>query len=227
MNPNNSINPSPANFLLREWPIIVVLILPFIALAVAWPSFPAQVPMHFDSHGNVNRYGSPLELLILPGINVLVAIVLYFIPRLDPKKANIVASMPAFRWIRFTIAALLTYIFGITLAASFDPKIDFLPFIAVGLLAMFFGLGLTISKLKQNYMIGIRLPWTLESEDNWNRTHAFAGKLLVPGSLIGTVFALIFQSASLFIAIGVLMVMVVWTVVYSYRIFGEEKRTNR
>ena len=72
-------------------------------------------------------------------------------------------------------------------------------------------------------MIGIRLPWTLESEDNWNRTHAFAGRLWVPGSLIGIVLALIFQSASLFIAFGVLIVMVVWTVVYSYRIFGEEK----
>ena len=223
MNPNKPMNTNSDNFLRREWPIAVALILPFIALAIAWPSLPAKVPMHFDSHGNVNRYGSPMQLLILPGINILVAILLYFIPRIDPKKANIVASMPAFRWIRFTVAALLAYIFAITLATCFNPKLDFLPFIAVGLLAMFFGLGLTISKLKQNYMIGIRLPWTLESEDNWNRTHAFAGRLWVPGSLIGIVLALIFQSASLFIAFGVLIVMVVWTVVYSYRIFGEEK----
>jgi uncharacterized membrane protein len=221
------MNTGSDNFLRREWLLIVVLLLPFIALAVAWPSFPAKVPMHFDSHGNVNRYGSPMELLILPGINILVAILLYFIPRIDPKKANIVASMPAFRWIRFTVAALLTYIFSITLATSFNPKIDFLPFIAVGLLAMFGGVGLAMPKLKQNYMIGIRLPWTLESEDNWNRTHAFAGKLWVLGSLIGIVLALIFQSASIFIAFGVLIVMAVWTGVYSYRIFGEEKKTNR
>jgi uncharacterized membrane protein len=233
MNPNNPINPEPAlslskgsdNFC-RELPLIVVLILPFIALAVAWPSLPAKVPMHFDSQGNVNRYGNPLELLILPGINIFVAILLYFIPRIDPKRANINASMPAFRWIRFTVAALMAYVFAIALATSFNPKLDVTPLIAIGLLAMFFGMGLAMPKLKQNYMIGIRLPWTLESEDNWNRTHVFASKLWVPCSLIGIVLALIFQSASLFIAFGMLIVMVVWTVVYSYRIFGEEKRTN-
>src|ERR1700733_49409 len=232
MNPNNPINrPEPVegsdNFLRREWPLIVLILLPFIALAIAWPSLPALVPMHFDSHGNVNRYGSPLELLILPGINIFVAILLYFIPRLDPKRANIAASMPAYRWIRFSIAALMTYIFAITLATCFNPMLDVTPLIAVGLLAMFLGLGLTLPKLKQNYMIGIRLPWTLESEDNWNRTHAFAGKLLVQGSLIGIALALIFQSPSLFIAFGVLIVMVIWIVVYSYRIFGEEKNENR
>ena len=223
MNTNNPEHSGSGAFFSREWPLIAILLLPFIALAIALPSLPAKVPMHFDSHGNVNRYGSPLELLILPGINVLVAILLYFIPRLDPKRENIMASLPAYRWIRFTVAALLTYIFALTLATCFNPKLDVMPLIAIGLLAMFFGLGLTMPKLKQNYMIGIRLPWTLESEDNWNRTHAFAGKLWVRGSLLGIVLALIFQSASFFIALGVIIMMVVWTGVYSYRIFQEEK----
>ncbi len=225
MNPIS--NPANPTFSLRKESLIfVVLILPFIALAVAWPSLPARVPMHFDAHGNVNRYGSPLELLILPGINVLVAILLYFIPRLDPKKANIMASMSAYYWIRFSVAALLTYCFALTLTTTFNPMLDVMPLIAIGLLGMFCGLGFAMPKLKQNYMIGIRLPWTLESEDNWNRTHAFAGKLWVRGSIIGIVLALIFQSASFFIAVGVIIVMVIWTGGYSYRIFREEKRTT-
>ena len=182
--------------------------------------------MHFDSHGNVNRYGSPLELLILPGMNVLVAILLYFIPRLDPKRANIVASMPAYFWIRFSVATMLTYVFALTLATSFNPKLDVMPLIAIGLLGMFCGLGFAMPKLKQNYMIGIRLPWTLESEDNWNRTHAFAGKLWVRGSIVGIVLALIFQSVSFFIAFGMIILLTVWTMVYSYRLFQKEKRSN-
>jgi uncharacterized membrane protein len=233
MNHNNPANqesamslPKGSGKFLRELPLIVLLILPFIALAVALPSLPTRVAMHFDAHGNVNRYGSPIELFILPGINVLVAILLYFIPRLDPKKANIDASMPAYRWIRVFIAAFFTSVFALTLATSFNPLLDVTPFIAIGLLGLFFGLGFAMPKLKQNYMIGIRLPWTLESEDNWNHTHAFAGKLWVRGSLVGIVLALIFQSASLFIALGVLIVMLIWTGVYSYRIFQEEKKGN-
>ena len=80
--------------------------------------------------------------------------------------------------------------------------------------------------LRKNYIIGIRLPWTLESEDNWNRTHAFAGKLWVRGSLIGIVLAVIFPSVSFFIAFGIVIAMVIWTGVYSYRIFQVEKRTT-
>ncbi|MFI5202117.1 MAG: SdpI family protein [Candidatus Kapaibacterium sp.] len=226
MNYANSMNPNSNNFFRRERLLILVLILPFIALAVVWPSLPARVPMHFDSDGNVNRYGSPLELLILPGISVLVSIVLYFIPRLDPKKANIVASMPAYRWIRFGLAAFFTYIFALMLATTYQPKFDVTPFIGIGLLIMFFGIGLAMPKLKQNYMIGIRLPWTLESEDNWNRTHAFAGKLWPWGAVVGMALALLFQSASLFIALGVLIVMVIWTGIYSYRIFQAAKKEN-
>ncbi len=225
MNHNNTNNPGSGKFL-RELPLIALLILPFIALAIALPSLPDRVPMHFDAHGNVNRYGSPMELMILPGINVLVAILLYFIPRLDPKKANINASMPAYRWIRLFIAAFFTAIFALTLATSFNPMLDAAPLIAIGLLCLFFGLGFAMPKLKQNYMIGIRLPWTLESEDNWNRTHAFAGKLWVRGSLVGMVLALIFQSASIFIAVGTVIVMTIWTGIYSYRIFQEEKKAN-
>lgn len=224
MNTNNPEHSGSGAFFSREWPLIAILLLPFIALAVALPSLPAKVPMHFDSQGNVNRYGTPIELLILPGISVLVAILLYFIPLLDPKKANITASMPAYRWIRFSVAALLTYIFALTLATSFNPKLDVTPLIAVGLLAMFFGLGFTMPNLKQNYMIGIRLPWTLESEDNWNRTHAFAGKLWPWGAAVGMVLVALFSSISLFIAVGVLIVLVLCTGVYSYRIFAEAKK---
>jgi uncharacterized membrane protein len=222
MNPApNTANPTFS--LRRELLLVVVLILPFIALAVIWSSLPERVPMHFDAHGNVNRYGSPFELLILPGMNVLVAIILYFIPRLDPNRANIVASMPAYFWIRFSIATLLSYVFAITLDRSFNPDLDVLPFITIGVLGLFFALGFAMPKLKQNYMIGIRLPWTLESEDNWNRTHAFAGKLWMRGSLVGIVLALIFQSASFFIALGTVITMMIWTGVYSYRLFQKEK----
>src|ERR1019366_8599865 len=148
MNPSSS-PANPTFSLRRELLLVVVLILPFIALVVAWPSLPARVPMHFDSHGNVNRYGSPLELLILPGMNVLVAILLYFIPRLDPKRANIVASMPAYFWIRFSVATMLTYVFALTLATSFNPKLDVMPMIAIGFFGLFFFLVFSKPKLKK------------------------------------------------------------------------------
>jgi uncharacterized membrane protein len=218
--------PHTKHFFRSEWLLLLVLILPFLALALVWPSLPALVPMHFNAHGNVNRYGSPMELLILPGINILVAILLYFIPQLDPKRANIAASMPAYFWIRFLLATLFTYIFGLMLVTTFRPAFDVTPLIAIGVLALFFGLGFAMPKLKQNYLIGIRLPWTLESEENWNRTHAFAGKLWPWSSLTGMALVLLLPSASLFIAVGVVIGMLIWSAIYSYRIFRRERNAR-
>ncbi|MDP4199719.1 MAG: SdpI family protein [Bacteroidota bacterium] len=217
MNPTN-----PSSLFRREWPTALVVLLPFVVFVIIWPSLPAQVPMHVDSHGIVNRYGIPIELLILPGINLLVAILLYFIPRIDPKQANIAASLPAYRWIRFAIAAFLTCVFGRMLATTLNPTFDAMPFIGIGLLVLFCMLGFLMPKLKQNYLIGIRLPWTLDSEENWRRTHAFAGKWWVRGSLLGIVLSLVFQSISFFIAFGTLIVLVISTVIYSYRLFRRE-----
>ncbi|HET6401777.1 MAG TPA: SdpI family protein [Candidatus Kapabacteria bacterium] len=222
MEPNNLTYPTRSWW--REWPVVLALLAPFVTLAIVWPSLPARVPMHFDANGNVNRYGSPLELLVLPGISVLVSIVLYFIPRLDPKKANIMASMPAYRWIRFELAVFFTYIFALMLATMFQPNFDATPLIAFGVLSLFFGIGFMMPKLKQNYMIGIRLPWTLESEDNWNRTHAFAGRLWPWGAVVGMILVALFPSISLFIAVSVLIALLLWTGVYSYRMFHEEKK---
>ncbi|MGN7479773.1 DUF1648 domain-containing protein [Solibacillus silvestris] len=39
-------------------------------LAVNWGDLPNKVPAHFDGSGNVDRFGSKLELLILPGIAI-------------------------------------------------------------------------------------------------------------------------------------------------------------
>ncbi len=224
MEPNNTMYPTPSWW--QEGPVILVLIAPFLALAIIWQSLPARVPMHFDVRGNVNQYGDRWQLLILPLVNIVVATLLYFIPRLDPKRASIAASTPAYRWVRFAIAAFLTYVFALMLGTSLNPKLDVTPLIAVGLLAMFFGIGFAMPKFKQNYMIGIRLPWTLESEDNWNRTHAFAGKLWPWGSVVGIALVLAFPDAGIFIALGVLIVMMVWTGIYSYRIFREAKKLN-
>ncbi|HEY3875532.1 MAG TPA: SdpI family protein [Candidatus Kapabacteria bacterium] len=206
-----------------EWPLLVVLAAPFVSFAVTLSSLPSQVPMHFDAHGTINRYGSPWELLILPFINVGVAAVLYFIPRLDPKQQNIHASSPAYRWIRFAIAAFFTYIFFLTQASSFNPRFDVGPLIAIGVLVLFFALGFAMPKLKQNYMIGIRLPWTLESEENWNRTHAFSGKLWTWGSLLGIVLVFLFPSVGLFLALGTVIALAIGTSVYSYRLFRQQQ----
>nr|WP_275450028.1 SdpI family protein [Clostridium massiliodielmoense] len=41
-----------------------------------------------------------------------------------------------------------------------------------------------LPKCKQNYTVGIKLPWTLNSEENWNKTHRLGGYVWMAGGLI-------------------------------------------
>ncbi|MCK9482692.1 MAG: SdpI family protein, partial [Bacteroidia bacterium] len=80
-------------------------------------------------------------------------------------------------------------------------------------------------KSKQNFTIGIRLPWTLASEENWNKTHRFAGWVWTIGSLILIITSIIgFSALTIFIVITALMSII--PIVYSYIYYQKEEETK-
>ena len=78
-------------------------------------------------------------------------------------------------------------------------------------------------KCKQSWTLGIKLPWTLADEDNWNRTHRFAGPIWVVGGMVMMVCGLI-GGAFLTGIIAALLVMVIAPVVYSYLLFRKAQK---
>ena len=88
---------------------------------------------------------------------------------------------------------------------------------------MFIGLGNYMPKLKQNYTIGIKVPWTLNSEENWNMTHRMAGKLYVVAGVISIIIALLNNVLSDEVTIIIFMVVFLVTgigsVAYSFWLY--------
>ena len=78
-------------------------------------------------------------------------------------------------------------------------------------------------KLKQNYTIGIKVPWTLNSEENWNMTHRMAGKLYVVAGVISIIIALLNNVLSDEVTIIIFMVVFLVTgigsVAYSFWLY--------
>jgi len=79
-----------------------------------------------------------------------------------------------------------------------------------------------LPKCKRNYTIGIKLPWTLDNEDNWNKTHRFAGFVWVIGGIVITLDA--FLSISLFIILDVIVLLIILPVVYSYLLYQKQMK---
>jgi uncharacterized membrane protein len=87
-------------------------------------------------------------------------------------------------------------------------------FLVIGVL--FLILGNYLPKCKHNYTIGIKIPWTLASEENWNATHRFAGKVWVAGSILLLFCAFLPVAGTIWIAFCIMLVLVVLPTLYSY-----------
>lgn len=102
---------------------------------------------------------------------------------------------------------------GITYATVFGKvvRMEMVMPVLVGLVLAV--IGNYLPKCKQNYTIGIKIPWTLNSEENWNRTHRFAGRIWL---VCGLVIMLTGFIGGFWIFLGVVLVMVLAPFIYSY-----------
>ena len=178
-----------------------------------WDQLPDKMATHFDMQGTPNGWSSKWFAVIgLPVFVAIVNVLSILLTETDPRRHKYPEKMmklvywicPVVSWIcaGFTIA----YELGIESVAM--PKLGSL-FIGV----MFVVIGNYLPKVKQNYYMGIKLPWTYSDEENWNRTHRMAGKLWVAG---GIVLLLNFFLEIRGLEIAVLIIMIAVPTIYSF-----------
>ena len=208
-------------FKILIWPIAII---PLIYLLVIWNSLPGKIAIHFDWQGHPDRYGNRNELLLMVAILAAVSIGLFFllsnIYKIDPKKY---AAENKDRFLRMAfvisifMSALSCFIIYSSTKEGFELGIRYV-FAGVGLLFCF--IGNYMHTIKPNYFAGIRVPWTLNNEDNWRKTHLLAGRLWFAGGLVIAIVCLLLpDTVSMIIFLILTMVLVIIPVVYSYRLY--------
>lgn len=201
----------------------IVMLIPILIGVLLWERLPEQVATHFDFEGNPNGwtskeftvFGIPLFLLVCQWIAAAVTLS-------DPKHKNL--SEKVFRMILWIVpmASLLLAIvcYGYELGyETFDRTIAFA---TMGVL--FIVIGNYLPKCRQNYTIGIKIPWTLHDEENWNHTHRMAGYLWILGGLL--ILANIFLKWDWLFPI-VLVVSVLVPTIYSYLYYRKNGISKR
>jgi uncharacterized membrane protein len=216
-------------FLTRiSWIIIVV---PFIYLVVVWNRLPGKIAMHFDIHGNADKYSNKNGFLFFMVIMASVSIGLYFllpnIYRIDPKKfaADNKGRLQkiAFALVIF-LAALQCFIIYTAVSGSLKLDVHFV-FASIGI--FWAVIGNYMNNIKPNYFAGFRLPWTLENAENWKQTHLVAGKLWFAGGLLIAVICLFAPRNVMIIAFLTIAVIITITpIIYSYLFYRKHKTSN-
>ena len=177
----------------NKWSIAamwLLALLPFILVAAFYARLPDQIPMHWGFDGEIDRYGGKNELWLMAALGPLFALLFQFLPRLDPRKRNYEKFQKYYDAFGVVITAFVAVMMGIALVEAFHPGTVSMGRVVsalVGLLFLF--LGNLMGKVKPNFFMGIRNPWTLSDPDVWNRTHRLGGGLFFLAGLAAVVSA--------------------------------------
>lgn len=196
------------------------------ATAVAvylYPMLPDQIPTHWNFDGEVDDYMSkPWGVAILPIAALLVFAIMRLIPIISPKGFRTDQFTDVVNVFTVTIVGFMSGIAILVLleANGQDVRINEMTFAGVGL--MFIVLGNYMGKVRKNFFIGIRTPWTLASDEVWSRTHRLGGKVFVLTGIFMIVNSFVhFPGQTLVVAIvAAALIPVIYSYVINRRIEG-------
>ncbi|MBR5288933.1 MAG: SdpI family protein [Clostridia bacterium] len=193
----------------------ILCLLPILFGVILWDRLPDPMPTHFDASGTPDGWSSKYFAVIgLPLIMLAVQWICLLATSADPKRRNINAKVLTL--VLWTIPLITLISMGATyaIALGMDVNITQLLYPFFGLLFIF--IGNYLPKCRQSYTMGIKLPWTLANEENWNKTHRMAGPLWMICGLPVLICGLLPRSIALPLFFAALFTATLVPVIYSY-----------
>ncbi len=210
----------------KEAIIWIILLLPFVYAAITWNKLPEWVPTHFNVNGEADDYSKKaFALLLMPVMNVVIYFILFFVPRIDPRKKNYAFFGSSYQNIRLLIHLFFVGIFiFITQTTSGGKPLQMGGFFSI--MFLFFALlGNYMRTVRSNFFVGIRTPWTLSNDVVWRKTHELGGKIwFYSGIILAVVVFFLSQTAATVVMFSGIFLMVMIPVIYSYL---EYRKINR
>ncbi len=211
-----------------EWPNWAVIAVMFAAAALYWPSAPSRFPVHWNWQGQVDRYGDKFEgLLLMPLMTLGIYLLLVFLPRIDPLRANYELFEGTYAILRLVFTVIFALIYAVSLLSAHGYPIDtslLIPLLVGGMLIV---VGNFMGKIRPNWFVGIRTPWTLASKRSWVKTHRLGGWLFILSGLV-LVFAAVVRTPWAFALMGAwFVVFVIWMFAYSYLVWRSDPDRTR
>ena len=200
------------------WAIAIALVLiAWGASAAVYPRLPEKVPTHWNIRGEIDGFGSKQWAAFLsPAIMVALLVLFPLLPWLSPKSFEVDRFRDTYAWIVLLLMALLAYIHAITLWAAFDRRVDVGRALMAGICLVLALVGNVLGKVRRNFWVGVRTPWTLASERVWIDTHRLAARLMAAAGVLGAVIALVASQVLAFaIPFSLIMAAALIPVAYS------------
>ncbi len=204
---------------------VFLIVIASVVSAIVYPYLPERVASHWTTANQVDGYmprfwGAFLMPLVWLGLLALFLL----LPRTDPLKANVEKFRGAFNGFIASMMAFMLYVHGLTLAwnlgyEQFDMGAALLPPLGF----IFIVAGVMMRQAKRNYFIGIRTPWTLNSDRVWDETHRLGGTLFIASGLLALA-GVFFPRYAFWLFLAPLIGSTLFLVVYSYVLYQQEAK---
>lgn len=201
-----------------------------IALAVSFLAYPVldeRIASHWNAQGIADGFSQKgFSLFFIPILMTAMFLLFMWIPKADPLKENIKKFESEYYLFSKAMIFFFLYLHIVTIILNLGTTISIMQFLAPGFTVIFYFAGRLIKKSKRNYLVGVRTPWALADDENWEKTSKVTGKLFkVLGFLcfIGILFPLIL----IWIILAGAITIVIFSFGYSYLIYTKKKVNSK
>ena len=189
-----------------------------------------RLPVHWDLSGQPDSWAGKWTGLLMPaGITVALSLLFWFLPSLEPRGRNLLRSQGLYLWGWAAVLLIGVSIQIVVLSAALDWGVPANHVIVGSIGLMFVIIGNQLGKSRSMYLIGLRTPWTLASEEVWIKTHRLAGKLMVLAGIVAIVAALLPLPSGLLatvVAVSIAVAALI-PIVYSFLLWRREKTAGQ
>ena len=171
--------------------IVAAMLLASLVVGAGLPG-ELRLPIHWNVVGEPDSFAPKWPALLLPAAMVAaVSLLFYFLPALEPRAKGLERSQGLYLWgwAALLFMGLVIEFALLATALGWQVRVNHVVIGATGLMLVV--IGNQLGKSRSMYMIGLRTPWTLASEEVWIRTHRLCGKLMVLGGIVTMIAALL------------------------------------
>jgi uncharacterized membrane protein len=204
----------------------LLILLPSLLGLILWDKLPEQIAIHWGLDGNADAWGKPvLFLLLLPLFLLALHWLGLWLTALDHRKKP--QSTKVYGMVFWIMPFISLYVLAVLYATAFGYTFNFMMVTGFLFGVLFLIIGNYLPKCRPNRTIGIRIIWTLISEENWIATHRFAGKVTVICGLLCCVISFLPVSWFFLAFLLVVLGMVLTVSIYSYGYYRKQRREGR
>lgn len=221
-------NPQRTGGILRhDWPLWLLILLTWTFNALIYPRLPAKLPTHWNVAGQIDQYtAKPTAMLIFSLSPALVYALMRLLPRLDPRRENYAYFQGFYNLLVYLLCTFLLLINYVVILHGLGYRIPVSLIVPVAVSGLMIITGNSLTRVRPNYFVGIRTPWTLADPVVWQRTHRVGGRLMVAGGIAGLLGSFAGRYAFAIFLVAILG-STFCTIAYSYYLYARKNAAKQ